>query len=127
MKQRYLGRTRVGRVRVAMVVSLLAIAGCGMNVPFTEDGTAGVMGRSQDDRTPHPDNKVACDRCGGLWGVHGIASVESCICRTKDGGQSCTSGSDCQGACIVADDAAFEVVEQGDPPLGVFVGRCADY
>jgi hypothetical protein len=27
----------------------------------------------------------------------------------------------------VADDAAFEVVEQGDPPLGVFVGRCADY
>jgi hypothetical protein len=98
-----------------------------MNVPITEDGTAGVVGRSPNDRTPSPDNRTACDRCGGLWGVHGIASVESCICRTKDGGRRCTSGSDCEGACIVADDASFEVVQQGDPPLGMFVGTCADY
>src|SRR5262245_42620524 len=79
----------LGRAIGPLLVGGFSIAGCGMSVPITEDGTAGVIGRSKDDRTPRPDSKEACDRCGGLWGVHGIAPKESCICRTKDGRQSC--------------------------------------
>jgi len=89
--------------------------------------TQRVVGQIEDDPSPRPQNKEACDQCGGLWGIHGIEPVESCICRTKDAGQSCSDGSECEGACIVADDAIFQIVQPGDPPLGFFVGRCANY
>jgi len=78
---------------------------------------------------PHasrPQTKEACAACRGLWAVHGISEVESCICRTKDGGRPCREGGECEGECI-ADDARFEVVEGGPPPRGFYDGRCSDY
>jgi hypothetical protein len=74
-----------------------------------------------------PTDKAGCDACKGLWARHGIAEAESCICKTKDGGKACRDGDECEGACIVSDDAKFEVVKPGNPPRGHFVGRCADY
>jgi hypothetical protein len=123
----YLGRKRFTGADALAIAALFAIPQCGTSSATSEQATANGSASSSGDRTPRPDNAEACERCGGLWGVHGIAQTESCICRTKDGGQACTSADDCEGACIIDEHASFEVVEPGDTPLGVFVGRCADY
>lgn len=78
-------------------------------------------------KPPRPTTKAGCDVCNGKWAQHGIAEGESCICKTKDGGKTCKDGADCEGSCIVADDAKFEVAVPGTPPKGFYVGRCADY
>jgi len=59
--------------------------------------------------------------------VHGIAETASCICKTKDGGHLCRDGADCEGQCLVAEDAKFEVVNTGPPPRGYYVGRCSEF
>lgn len=76
---------------------------------------------------PRPATKQACSACGGLWDRHGISEVESCVCKTKDGGRACRDGSDCEGQCLAGSDAAFEVLDRGPPPRGNYVGRCSDY
>lgn len=78
-------------------------------------------------KPPRPTTKAGCDACKGLWAVHGIAETESCICKTKDAGKACRDGAECEGTCIVAEDAKFEVVVPGPPPRGFFTGRCSDY
>jgi hypothetical protein len=79
------------------------------------------------DKPPRPTTKVGCDACGGRWAIHGIAETESCICKTKDGGKACRDGAECEGNCLLGEDAKMEVVEKGPPPKGFFVGRCSDY
>jgi hypothetical protein len=59
--------------------------------------------------------------------VHGIAETESCICKTKDGGRACRDGADCEGQCLVAEDAKFVVMSPGPPPRGYYVGRCSEF
>ena len=109
---------------IAMLAILTANGGCGSEPAAS---TAESRAQSADHpRPPRPDTKKGCDACGGLWGVHGIAEVESCICRTSDGGQACRDGSECDGVCLVDDRAHFEAVTS-DPPLGSFVGVCSDY
>jgi hypothetical protein len=44
-----------------------------------------------------------CEKCNGQWGRHGLASVESCICRTSDFGKPCMDGDDCEGVCLLKD------------------------
>ena len=77
-------------------------------------------------KTSHADTKEACDACGGIWDIHGIEPVETCICPTKDAGHSCTDGAQCEGMCIVGDDG-FQVTEPGETPLGFYVGACSNY
>jgi hypothetical protein len=78
-------------------------------------------------KPPRPTNKAGCDACKGLWARHGISETESCICKAKDGGKACRDGSECEGTCLVGEDAKFEVAVPGPPPRGSFVGRCSDY
>ena len=78
-------------------------------------------------KPPRPTSKAGCDACKGLWAKHGIADTESCICKTKDAGKACRDGAECEGTCLVADDAKFEVAVPGPPPRGFFTGRCSDY
>jgi hypothetical protein len=78
-------------------------------------------------KPPRPTNKAGCDACKGLWARHGIAEAESCICKTKDAGKACRDGSECEGTCLVSDDAKFEVAVPGPPPRGFFTGKCAEY
>jgi hypothetical protein len=66
-----------------------------------------------------PTTREGCDACQGKWGRHGLADVESCICKTKDGGKECRDEADCE--------AQFVVVEKGSPPTGHWKGRCAEY
>jgi hypothetical protein len=50
----------------------------------------------------------ACRECNGDWGRHGMLGIESCNCRTRDGGTPCDDGSDCEGECMArAGQAAF--------------------
>jgi len=78
-------------------------------------------------KPPRPTTKAGCDACKGLWAVHGIAETESCICKTKDASKACRDGSECEGTCLVAEDAKFEVVVPGPPPRGFYTGKCSDY
>jgi len=75
---------------------------------------------------PPPATPEGCRACNGLWAKHGIATEESCDCRTSDGGKRCRDGADCQGMCLAAENAEREVVEAGPPARGFFVGRCSD-
>jgi hypothetical protein len=47
--------------------------------------------------SPPPSTQEECSACHGLWGVHGIEPIETCICN------------------------------QGDPPRGYYVGHCASH
>jgi hypothetical protein len=74
-----------------------------------------------------PATAKECRACRGDWGVHGLAGVPSCNCRTTDPGKRCTDGNECQGMCVAApDEPEREVVEAGPPARGFFVGRCSE-
>ncbi len=73
-----------------------------------------------------PSTKEACDGCSGKWGRHGLADVESCICKTKDAGKVCKDAAECVGQCL-ADEDGFEVVQAGPPPKGYWKGKCSEY
>ncbi len=73
-----------------------------------------------------PQTADGCRACNGVWGIHGLAQTESCVCRTTDGGKRCRDGADCQGMCIAAEQPEREIVQTGPPPRGFFVGRCSD-
>lgn len=76
---------------------------------------------------PTAGDEASCRACNGEWGVHGIAEMESCNCRTCDGRKRCTDGADCQGMCIAdVDNPEYELVEAGPPARGFLVGRCSD-
>jgi hypothetical protein len=100
---------------------LLATA-CGSSPRDTGSVSAQLPSKKADP----PTTKEACDACHGLWDIHGIGDVETCICPTSDAGKSCMDGEQCEGACIVTDDE-FQVVEPGTSPKGYYVGKCADY
>jgi hypothetical protein len=78
-------------------------------------------------KPPRPTTKAGCDACKGQWAKHGISETETCICKTKDGGKSCKDGSECDGVCVLGDDAKFEVTAPGSPPRGGFTGKCSEY
>jgi hypothetical protein len=59
--------------------------------------------------------------------VHGIEPIESCICKTGDGGRECLDGKDCEGECIVDGTAEFQVMDATTPPRGFYRGHCAAY
>ena len=90
-------------------------------------GIARAQRARQDPPPERPSTREACDACQGLWGVHGIEDVETCICRTNDEGHECIDGNQCQGECLLAEDAEFHVMDQGDPPRGYYVGSCSGY
>lgn len=73
-----------------------------------------------------PASKESCAACRGEWGPHGLAQVDSCICRTKDGGRVCHDGLECEGQCL-ADEDGFEATEKGPPARGFAKGRCAEF
>src|SRR5256885_14189612 len=103
----------------------LLVAGCGSSVQGA-GSSAAVTSPLPSGKTERPTSKEGCDACGGLWDIHGIGDSETCICPTKDAGENCTDGQQCEGACVVTDDA-LQVTEQGDAPKGYYVGHCADY
>ena len=106
----------------------LAGAGASERARHDPNFIARVSSRApQDPPPPRPSTKEQCDACAGLWGVFGIEEIESCICKTSDEGRDCSDGNDCQGECLLHDDAEFHVMDQGNPPRGYYLGQCARY
>ena len=73
-----------------------------------------------------PKSRAACDACQGRWGIHGLADVEICLCKTRDSGRTCRDGNDCEGQCLAEADG-FVVVDKGPPARGYFKGRCSEF
>lgn len=76
---------------------------------------------------PSPSTPEECRACGGLWGRHGLAQKEGCLCRTKDAGKVCRSKTDCESQCVAKDEPDTEVVDSGPPAKGYFLGKCHPY
>lgn len=76
------------------------------------DGTECEEWDYYNSRCKPGDNKIAvpvseeqCSSLGGKWGRFGLMGLERCNLPTKDGGNACTSGSQCQaGLCIANPD-----------------------
>jgi hypothetical protein len=118
-------------VPALLVMAAPLFAACGSEA---RAGSASSQGVSSGESTPHPpppptppQTKEQCDACGGLWAVHGIHPAESCICPTRDSGQTCLDGRDCVGQCLVDADAPFEIMTEGTPPRGFYYGKCSAY
>jgi hypothetical protein len=66
-----------------------------------------------------PTTKQACIKAEGYWGPQGLPGGPSiCSIRTTDRRKICTDSSQCQGACLVADD-----IEVGSTAIG----SCAEW
>ena len=114
----------------AVLVSAVALAGCSSDASSTSsrEGPSGKSTSASDPPPPpRPQTKEECDTCGGLWAVHGIEPAESCICATSDSGQRCADGRECEGQCLVDEQAGFQVMEKSTPPLGFYQGNCSFY
>jgi hypothetical protein len=120
----------------AIFVGMTTLGGCGSDASPTGNPAkgAGPSGPTASERyenkpppPPRPETKEGCDACGGLWAVHGIEPAESCICRTSDLGKRCTDGRQCEGQCLVDNDAGFQVMDPSSPPRGFFTGTCSSY
>lgn len=81
----------------------------------------------QGTPTEPPRTGDACRACNGEWGRHGLAELESCLCRTRDKGKRCRDGADCQGQCLLPDPPQLEVSDPGPPARGYFIGTCSEF
>jgi hypothetical protein len=91
--------------------------------PALPDSEAKAQLASAGDR---PQTKEACDACQGRWGIHGLAEVPMCNCKTRDSGRTCRDGADCEGQCL-AETNGFVVVQKGPPAKGYFRGHCSEF
>ncbi len=112
---------RIAHRAVALSSLLLAAAwgSCRREAPAPVSRPAVSAAAGRTATTPD-----ACKRCDGEWGAHGLSGREGCLCKARDEGKRCRDGSECEGDCLVV-EGEREVVEQGPPPRGHFIGRCS--
>jgi hypothetical protein len=107
-----------GAVTIMLAVAL-AVAGC-----TKKPAQKAEAGQVTAAAVP-PATEEGCRACNGVFGVHGLDQTPRCVCRTKDAGKPCRGKDDCEGACI-GDGGEREVTQPGPPPLGFWLGRCAE-
>lgn len=79
---------------------------------------------------------AACEACDGVWGIPGLVYRDACNCRTRDAGQECRDGDECEGACKFE---RWDISSPAEPsrckgktcsarPAGIGrpVGKCSD-
>ena len=126
-------RHRVSAICSALVPALLStialVSGCGSDASSSPSHPSAQLNSKGDHPPPppRPQTKKECDKCGGLWAIHGIEPVASCICRTSDGGERCFDGRECAGQCLVDRDIEFQITDDSEPPRGFFTGTCSVY
>lgn len=69
---------------------VLVLAGCKPEEPESEG----------PDPQDFLEQKAACEKSGGRWGQGGMAGFFVCYETTRDGGQTCDKGTDCDGLCL---------------------------
>jgi hypothetical protein len=104
-------------MRALFAAALLLTAGC-----HRDSARPPVAGPARA-----PQTEGECHACNGDWGVHGLARVESCLCRTHDAGKICKDGLDCEGECEVVGEPKTEIVDPGPPARGFFLGTCSQF
>jgi hypothetical protein len=119
--------------RLVLLVSAMGLAACCKKTPPPANPTSAALENARPaatqpagNTTERPQTKEACDACRGEWKRHGLADVEVCRCRTKDGGKTCRDGKECEGQCI-AQDEDFVVADKGPPPRGHYKGKCSEF
>jgi hypothetical protein len=108
-------------VAAIVLISGLAPAGCAKKP--AQKAEAGQVAAAAPLATPTTEE--GCRACNGVFGVHGLDQTPKCVCRTTDGGKKCRGKDDCEADCI-GDGAEREVTQPGPPPLGFWIGRCAE-
>jgi len=79
------------------------------------------------ERQRQPKSADECRQaCNGEWSAHGLAGVTSCLCRTRDVGNDCRDGAECEGECLL-DPVRTELVSPGPPAMGRFIGKCSEF
>jgi hypothetical protein len=108
-----------------LAIALLATLalGCRKATPPPARPDAEAKALAPGDR---PQTAEACKACQGRWGIHGLAQIETCICKTRDSGRSCRDGADCEGQCL-AETGGFVVIDKGPPARGYYRGRCSEF
>ncbi len=53
-----------------------------------------------DPALPKSPEALACEKKGGTWSNTGLGALQTCIFRTRDGGEQCQRESDCEGVCL---------------------------
>jgi hypothetical protein len=121
--------------RLVLLVSVMGLAACCKKTPPPANPATAAVLQAPASSKPEarsgapgdrPQTKEACDACRGEWKRHGLADVEVCRCRTKDGGKACRDGKDCEGQCIAGDDD-FIVADKGPPARGHYQGKCSEF
>ena len=111
-----------GRVFGALLTVVAAFAVGGCTKKPAQKAEAGQVAAAQ---LATPATEDACRACNGVWGQHGLEPTPRCVCRTKDAGKKCRGKDDCEGECI-GDGGEKEVTQAGPPPLGFWIGKCAE-
>lgn len=101
---------------LALVLLVAAGCRCAQPQPVVADPTPSPVAT--------PPTPEACKACNGEWGIHGLAQKEGCLCRTKDAGKVCKSNRDCESQCVAKETPDTEIVDQGPPAKGFFLGQC---
>ena len=114
-----MSQERVFRAALFVLVGAVAAAGCTKKP--AQKAEAGQVAAP----LATPTTEDGCRACNGVFGQHGIDPTPRCLCRTKDAGKKCRGKDDCEGECI-ADGGEREVTQPGPPPLGFWIGRCAE-
>jgi hypothetical protein len=104
-------------------LALALVAGC----RSTQPQPAATQPAAQASNATKPTTPEACKSCNGIWGKHGLAQVEGCLCRTKDAGKVCKTQKDCESQCVAKEEPDTEIVEKGPPAKGFFLGRCHEF
>lgn len=85
------------RCRSDLVAALLlvgALAACKPGAGRPDEGALEPVGAARVAL-----EKAACEADGGRWTGDGGGGL-ICLRETRDGGRSCTSGADCESACL---------------------------
>jgi hypothetical protein len=114
-----------GRVAAgAAILSAAALAQVGCAKKPAQKAEAGQAARASAPLAT-PTTEEGCRACNGVFGAHGLDPTPRCVCRTTDAGKKCRGKDDCEGECI-GDGGEREVTQPGPPPLGFWIGRCAE-
>ena len=113
------------REHVAVTALVMFAAALGAGSCAKKPGQKAEAGQVAAAPLATPATEEGCKACNGVFGQHGIDPTPRCVCRTKDAGKKCRGKDDCEGECL-GDGSDKEVTQAGPPPLGFWLGRCAE-
>lgn len=103
-------------LRIAIVISMLSIAGCA-----SQDSRAA---SSKAKKSPTASTQEECATVGGTWRKVGMLRTEACDIPTKDAGKACRDSAECESVCVADPDASGDGVNGHCYRSYLTVGTC---